>query len=386
MRSSSSTVARPGGSRWLLCSLAVAGLGSALAAGACSGESSGGGGAGATGAGEGLCQAIADAINGCEGATPCDLALVQDCQSVVELLSAPYAEALIRCIEGGESPQACLASSLGALTPTPAQQDFAAQFCAECTPALSGCVETFWTGTGDHTVAGRIVLPLRNAWADTMAAECAVGETCRGTFLSCAEDVIARQGIPERTAACLLDTLAGNLPSDQRSPCGTGTGGFGGGEGAGGAGPGGSGGDEPACSRNPDEPDNDSESSAPYLGTLGDCDGDESHQWIALPPNDVDWYVFSGEDGLCVVDPTVDWQPYDGQAEVCMYFECEDLELTCPEGTTAADSPGGRPGCCGEGTFAAEIDCAGISDDATVYLRVASGSLQCQEGFLYFHY
>jgi hypothetical protein len=285
-----------------------------------------------------------------------------------------------------------MVSALGGLSPTAAQQAFGAQFCAECALGVPGCESTLFSGEGDTAVAGKIILPLSDTLVNALATECAVGATCAGTFLSCAQNVIVQQALPEQTVQCLLDTLAGNLPADQQSPCGAGTGGAGtGGTGAtGGTGgtAGAGGGGDLHCDEDWDEPANDVEATAPELGMFGDCDGDSDLYWLDLPAGDVDWYFYRGRDGMCQVNPWVEWETYygTGSEDVCMFFECDGLAVTCPSGTTEETSPEGRPGCCGVTSFEADIDCSGMSDDALVYIRVTNSSTDCQQGTVDFHY
>jgi hypothetical protein len=173
--------------------------------------------------GERLCQAIADAIQGCGMATPCDQALVADCAELVSSFSDPYLEAAADCIEAGGIPQQCLVDALGALQPTAAQAAFAAQFCSECALGIPGCEEQVF-GSGEYAIAGKIILPLGDELVGDLAAECATGLTCAATFVSCAQGVLAKRAIPENTLQCLFDTLTGQIPPGMESNCTTGSG------------------------------------------------------------------------------------------------------------------------------------------------------------------
>jgi hypothetical protein len=82
---------------------------------------------------------------------------------------------------------------------------------------------------------------------------------------------------------------------------------------------------------------------------------------------------------------------------LCIYAECiEGLEatsVTCPEGTTQAPSPGGRPGCCAEGStgFELSLGCGGFNplgdDSAIVSMSVEGGENGvCQDYALSLHF
>jgi hypothetical protein len=344
--------------------------------------------------GQQLCAAIEQAAGSCGAPSSCEQALVQDCSALVGLLAEPYVEAMIDCIDGGTDPLGCLAGGLAALSPTAAQRAFGAQFCAECAMGLPSCEATLFSGDGDTALAGQMILPFSDSLVDELAAECAVGATCATTFVSCAQAVIARRALPEHAIECLVDSVTGTLPADQQSACGAGsdetddgadTGGSGDGAAGGGSGNDGSQEGTIGCMIALHEPDNDSESTAPFLGVYDDC---EYGPWLIvdLPPGDVDWYSYRGLDSFCRVNPWVKWQPYGNLDEVCMFFECDGVEVTCPVGTTTEISPEGRPGCCGALSFEAEINCAGLSDDALVYVRLANPSDECQEGVLDLQY
>jgi len=132
---------------------------------------------------------------------------------------------------------------------------------------------------------------------------------------------------------------------------------------------------------------NDLETNAKHLGTVGDCDfGSSDTLSDKLDGNqDVDFFTFFGTDGTCVVDPTVSTA---APVRLCLFADCPNLVLTCSQGT-AATSPNGRQGCCVDsgGTVKPSIDCKGISDDATMYIRVDKGSLnQCIAYDVDYHY
>ena len=119
---------------------------------------------------------------------------------------------------------------------------------------------------------------------------------------------------------------------------------------------------------------NDSEQTAKNLGTIDDCDGSgSSFAGVLNGPDDLDWFKYSGQDAFgCSVGPSRSvtfMQP----ARICKFIQCEgsgDPSFTCPGGTSGATSPAGYPGCCGTDGFDMDIDCSGIDDNATVYIRI----------------
>jgi len=165
-----------------------------------------------------------------------------------------------------------------------------------------------------------------------------------------------------------------------------GTGGTTGGTGGATGGTGGSG-DTGNCTGPVVEP-NDTEATAKHLGTISDCD---LGKFVTVSDkldgaDDIDFFSLFGTDNAgCVVDPTASTT---SQARLCMFADCPNLALTCSQGT-AETSPGGRQGCCvsGGGTVKLSIDCKGVSDDATLYLRIDQGAAgQCTSYSIDYHY
>jgi hypothetical protein len=139
---------------------------------------------------------------------------------------------------------------------------------------------------------------------------------------------------------------------------------------------------------------NDDEASATDLGTLGDGDDPGSIAGELDHDTDVDWFTYAGEDDLGVgpgVAPTRNLDA-DGGLRLCKFLECPsgiaDTELTCPDGSDLAQSPGGRPGCCGNASIAMpDFNCAGTTDDsAQVYIRVDNAALQCVQYTISYEY
>ncbi|MCP4443875.1 MAG: hypothetical protein GY811_00835, partial [Myxococcales bacterium] len=106
----------------------------------------------------------------------------------------------------------------------------------------------------------------------------------------------------------------------------------------------------------------------------------------------LDWYTYEGSDDLISsVDPTVEDVTPTDKVEVCMFFDCIEQSaarsFTCPAGSTAA-TDGGLAGCCGNAGFTVDdLDCAGVSDDADVYIRVkAIATDVCESYSIGYHY
>lgn len=143
----------------------------------------------------------------------------------------------------------------------------------------------------------------------------------------------------------------------------------------------------------PGEP-NDTEASAVVLGEIDDCDESGSKtSGVLAGPNDVDWYRYVGDDDIgCVVDPQRDFAIAGGAfARICKFVECasgatDASSVQCPDGTAKETSPSGRPGCCDAKPFAIDVDCSGLSDDATIYLRVDEANADCVAYELGYHY
>ena len=140
------------------------------------------------------------------------------------------------------------------------------------------------------------------------------------------------------------------------------------------------------------EPNN-TESTAHDLGTIGDSDSEGgSVSGMVAGPMDVDWYKYLGEDNFgSVVDPTRTLSS-SHPVRICKFFQCLDNaanDFSCPNGTTDATSPDGRPGCCGTAGFDVSLSCGSSSlnsDDAWVYIRIDSQQNQCVTYTLGYHY
>jgi hypothetical protein len=132
---------------------------------------------------------------------------------------------------------------------------------------------------------------------------------------------------------------------------------------------------------------NDTETTAKHLGTITDCDfGSVDTVSDKLDGSqDVDFFTVFGSDSTCIVDPTISTT---AAVRLCVYADCANLALTCTTGA-AATSPGGRQGCCvsSGGSVKLSLDCKGIADDATLYIRVDQGAAnQCTSYSVDYHY
>jgi hypothetical protein len=141
------------------------------------------------------------------------------------------------------------------------------------------------------------------------------------------------------------------------------------------------------------EPANDAEGGAVDLGTIDDCNWNGSAIVGTLDgADDVDWYVYTGDDVAgCSVEPQ---RTISMGARLCKFFECVsgDVEFDCPNGTKAASSPQGLPGCCadepGQAIQMDDLNCTWtIDDDVVVYMRVDNpDGLACVSYGIDFHY
>ncbi len=144
----------------------------------------------------------------------------------------------------------------------------------------------------------------------------------------------------------------------------------------------------------PGEP-NDSEVNAYDLGTIGDCDNmGDMVSGVLSGASDLDWYKFHGVDAssFCSVDPARTLTS-SGSVRICKFIQCDGSEsdnFSCPGGTTAANSPDGRPGCCSTGDMDISLTCGSSqlnADNAMVFIRVDNPqSLPCPNYTVAYHY
>lgn len=136
--------------------------------------------------------------------------------------------------------------------------------------------------------------------------------------------------------------------------------------------------------------DNNTEADAADLGILGDGDDPVTITGV-LEGDDVDWFTYLGEDNLLSSVGPARELTTAGALRMCKFAECgNDLfatEVTCPEGTAVAESPEGRPGCCGDDSFEIELNCLDvIDDDAQVWIRFDQGLADCTQFTLEYQY
>ena len=138
---------------------------------------------------------------------------------------------------------------------------------------------------------------------------------------------------------------------------------------------------------------NDAETNAFALPGKSDCD-DASEVSGVIAGAEEDWFLYAGNDALCVVNPARQFAHMGGLV-LCKYFECTNgqnaTQIGCPNGTTADVSNGGRPGCCSASGFkVTDVNCTGtIDDDTTVYLRVYApnaNSASCIDYSMHYNY
>ncbi len=134
--------------------------------------------------------------------------------------------------------------------------------------------------------------------------------------------------------------------------------------------------------------DNDTEDTAFDLGDINDCDGDGGDVTASLEPGDADWYRYDGSDDFgCVATPERTLMSNDN-LRLCKFIECKEgqVDVTCKDGSTPATSPGGRQGCCHSTGFTVDIECPGIDDDITAYIRLDQPASACVEYILDYHF
>jgi hypothetical protein len=160
--------------------------------------------------------------------------------------------------------------------------------------------------------------------------------------------------------------------------------------GAGGGGP-------PAClDLGIGEPNESEDTAFPLKASaISDCDGDGGTvSGTIAGAADIDWFSYEGDDKIgCVVDPTRSFSQSESGLRLCKFIECfnGNTEFSCPGGTTAATSPGGRKGCCGTTGFKiSNLNCTGTLDEhARVFIRVdqpGATAATCNVYSLSYHY
>lgn len=137
---------------------------------------------------------------------------------------------------------------------------------------------------------------------------------------------------------------------------------------------------EGSCDSDVGEPNTEAEAS--FVGSIADCDVSTLQVSGVLGSElDTDYYYLEGTDEpLCDVSPTVTLEE-TSSFRTCLFLSCVEgsTELTCPSGAVAATSESGHPGCCttSEGLTLENVNCTGLSDDATVWLRLDQAQQSC---------
>jgi hypothetical protein len=232
-----------------------------------------------------------------------------------------------------------------------------------------------------------------------VAAGCGKGETVGQTFQdlggSGGNSTGASAGQGGTSSGGAAGSSSGGVSGTAGSPmagtsgaAGTGMGGTAGTAGA--AGTAGTGGSVTCADDETEEEPNDSEATARDLGTINDDDDKgASFTGVLNGADDADWYKYHGVDNFpYTVDPTRTVS-FMMAARICKYAQCEndsDPSVTCPGSTTTDTSPDGRKGCCGSGGFSIGIDCTGMDDNATVYIRIDEASADCVPYSVMYHY
>ncbi|WAS93187.1 hypothetical protein [Nannocystis punicea] len=132
----------------------------------------------------------------------------------------------------------------------------------------------------------------------------------------------------------------------------------------------------PMCMDTGTEP-NESEGESVDLGDQHCKAQPKSFEGVLDGDADVDWFRFFGDfsGNQCNDDPIAKIVvTADGPLEVCMYADCDisgETDFDCPNGTSMADSPDGRDGCCGTGSMQYEVNCvSGPDESAAIYVRL----------------
>lgn len=142
----------------------------------------------------------------------------------------------------------------------------------------------------------------------------------------------------------------------------------------------------PAC-RSVDLEPNDDEASAFMLKGVN-CDNMSDLGVIGtLEGPETDWWRYFGEEGLILCDeqPQVTVSA-DIDTDVCAFVDCLEgttSGVSCGGGSMAADSPEGRPGCCGtNGAHVTGYECTGgflPPQNVYVYVSVTTAEVVCAD-------
>lgn len=139
----------------------------------------------------------------------------------------------------------------------------------------------------------------------------------------------------------------------------------------------------PPCRPIDTEP-NDDEATAPTLNELNCGDELDLGALGTLQGPEADWYRFFGDEGviLCSEQPRVSITAAI-DPDVCVFIECLEgstVDVTCAGGSTAADSPEGRPGCCGVSEAQIDsYDCSGflVPKNVNIWTSITTAQAVC---------
>jgi hypothetical protein len=124
----------------------------------------------------------------------------------------------------------------------------------------------------------------------------------------------------------------------------------------------------------PSEP-NGGDSTSTQLAAMTDAE-EASLCGVIHDVGDVDWYQYDGTDTqLANAIPSVQILAASPMV-TCQFFDCAEgvEDFVCPSNTVEDTSPSGHPGCCGSQPFMVDLWCEPGEEDATVWIRVASGT------------
>ncbi len=127
------------------------------------------------------------------------------------------------------------------------------------------------------------------------------------------------------------------------------------------------------------------EDSAYELDMVGCGDGNDLGVVATLQGPERDWYrYFGGEQFMCPEQPAAAVAAAV-DLNVCVFIECVEgnaVNVQCGDGANDADSPDGRPGCCGQnGAQIDDYDCQGMFAglDTDVWIAVSSDERICED-------
>jgi hypothetical protein len=140
----------------------------------------------------------------------------------------------------------------------------------------------------------------------------------------------------------------------------------------------------PACEPLDADPHGD-EASAYPLEEVSCGNGIDLGVAATLAGPETDWYTYLGSEVMfCPEQPAAEVAA-DISTEVCVFIQCVEgdaANVSCADESTAADSPEGRPGCCGENQASiADYDCTGmfVGRDVDTWISVGTAEEACSD-------